>query len=823
MQKWGLVGIVVGVVACGGSSSSDPVLAVTNEAGVGITSASLGTTAVGQTSNALIHVTNQGDGPLAAITVTVAISDFKLDTAATTCIDATLAAGDDCVISVAFRPHTPGAHTSSLTISAPGAGTATVLLLGIGAEPMLSIDPASADLGVVAVGSTASTTVHVSNTGAVDATLDTIAATGTGYSVPASTCGTSLAVGATCDVVVQFLAVAPGTESGALTVTSAGVDYTTTLTAQGATTDLLFDDTDVAFSRVEANTTATQTIHLINNSGTLPAQLGMTTITGAGFTIDSACDALLLAPATQCAIDIHFTPTTIGARTGTLSIMTPSGAITAQVSGTGAQRVEVGQSSGGTVTSSPAGIACGATCIGLFTTDVELTATPAPGFTFAGWTEANCTGACDVPNCPTEVCVLPAGIAPRYVIPSYDADTTHLSLTFAGGGTGKISIARSGAGLPVITCMGSCTVPTMQGQTITLTAETPATWSGFAGDCTTTGAVSTCSYTSGASSAVTATFTKDPKDAWMLLGVGGGSAAFDGSENLIVSGSALTKLSPSGAVIWTKPYGGDVATGPGDAIYLHTGSSIVKLDASGTLLWSVPATTCPSTGIVQDRCISVRANGDVVARTNGVTVLSSSGAVLWNQPGDATWTFGSVAIASTGEVFVARFDNANAPDSTSAARFAADGSPMPDLGVVAERTATFTIDPMDRIVSGSSGFGNDYLEVTPIDGSPGFSVSRSSLAGQLWTAVAAAGTGDLAWGYVKKGGGPGFFLERVTSSGTPSWTLDRHGYGSAVGPTSGGITPLNVAASPSGRFAIVGSYQAAATGAAVGIVETFSP
>lgn len=74
---------------------------------------------------------------------------------------------------------------------------------------------------------------------------------------------------------------------------------------------------------------------------------------------------------------------------GSLAASTPTYALTVSRAGTGA----------GTVASTPSGIACGATCSATYTsgTTVLLTATPATGSVFAGWSGACAgTGTCQV-------------------------------------------------------------------------------------------------------------------------------------------------------------------------------------------------------------------------------------------------------------------------------------------------------------------------------------------------------------------------------------------------------------------------------------------
>ena len=150
----------------------------------------------------------------------------------------------------------------------------------------------------------------------------------------------------------------------------------------------------------------------------------------------------------------------------------------------------------GSVTSAPAGISCGTTCSATFPSgsSIVLTAAPAAGSVFAGWSDGGCsgTGACTV--APTSATTVTATFA--------SSTTIGLTVTISGGGTGTLTSAPAG-----ITCSTVCSANFASGTSVTLTptAGSGSVFAGWSGACSGTGA---CMVVLNQAAAVTARFSR---------------------------------------------------------------------------------------------------------------------------------------------------------------------------------------------------------------------------------------------------------------------------------------------------------------------------
>ncbi|HEY0935583.1 MAG TPA: choice-of-anchor D domain-containing protein, partial [Trebonia sp.] len=195
-----------------------------------------GSVAAGTASAAQTVTVANPTSAAAPVASVAATGDF----AETSTCGSSIPAGGSCTVSVTFKPAAAGSRTGTLTVDA-GGSTSTVSLSGTGtaggggSSATLSASPASVSFGSVAVGSaSAAKTVTVTNTGGAAAAVSSVSAAAP--FAETSTCGSSIAAGASCTVSVTFKPAAAGAASGNLTLASDASNPSLTVALSGTGT-----------------------------------------------------------------------------------------------------------------------------------------------------------------------------------------------------------------------------------------------------------------------------------------------------------------------------------------------------------------------------------------------------------------------------------------------------------------------------------------------------------------------------------------------------------------------------------------------------------
>ena len=164
-----------------------------------------------------------------------------------------------------------------------------------------------------------------------------VAVAGTGFtrvtSGVSNNCGSSLAGGATCNIVVQFQPTSLGAKTGSLTISGNGGATALPIVAlNGAGVPQTFLATvspsplDFGHVIVTTNSTLNLTVTNTGNSA-IGAISGIGTntspfsrITGGSFPADAPNCGSSLAPGASCTVKVRFAPTAVGAATATVTV-----------------------------------------------------------------------------------------------------------------------------------------------------------------------------------------------------------------------------------------------------------------------------------------------------------------------------------------------------------------------------------------------------------------------------------------------------------------------------------------------------------------------
>lgn len=307
-----------------------------------------------------IGIYNSGNAPLTGLTVADKTGPATLDFSG---CPATLKGNENCTAVLSVIPSTVGPFSGSVTIQTDGGFTKVVQYTGITAK--FNASPSTLNFGQVQVGtsqvglaSAASATdnnqtVTLTNEGSLAVNYDSIGvASGQGNFNQSNNCGTSLAAGAACDIVVKFTPSTGGTLKGKLYVASGSNALASiTLEGTGEAPALTVSPTSVSFPSVKVGVASTpQTVQISNLSGYTATGVSVSVSgTSKGFGQTNNCGATLVNGA-SCSVTVTLTPNDTANMQANLTVANSFGTQTVSLSGVTATGTPVGGTSEGTPT-----------------------------------------------------------------------------------------------------------------------------------------------------------------------------------------------------------------------------------------------------------------------------------------------------------------------------------------------------------------------------------------------------------------------------------------------------------------------------------------
>ena len=282
------------------------------------TSLNFGSQPVGVRSSAIVEtVTNRQTVALNILGISAG-GDFNQ----TNTCQQPLAPNGTCTISVFFTPSTTGTRTGTLTVTDDASNSPqTAALTGTGATSAISLSPSSLAFGNQVLNtSSAVQKITVTNTGAINLTVNSVAASG-GYSETDSCSSVTLTPGQNCTINVTFSPMVTGSISGAVTVndTGTGAPHVITLTGSGQLAVSI--SANLTFAAVNVGSSSSpQNMTLTNNQS---QSLSFTATTSGDFSAvgsgTTPCNGTLAAKA-KCTYSVTFTPTMNGLIKGALTV-----------------------------------------------------------------------------------------------------------------------------------------------------------------------------------------------------------------------------------------------------------------------------------------------------------------------------------------------------------------------------------------------------------------------------------------------------------------------------------------------------------------------
>jgi Abnormal spindle-like microcephaly-assoc'd, ASPM-SPD-2-Hydin len=340
-----------GAVGGGGSSKGTVAMNVSPAA------LDFGNVAVGSGTMETVKITNDGTASLTISKFSVTGTGYQIGGLSA---PMTLSAGQTATLNVSYTAASSGATTGVVTITSNADDSPTAVPLNGGGETAsLSLSPASLNFGAVTVGTSATQTVKITNTGSSAAKISEISVTGADISVSGVSTPATIAAGQSAQVTATFKPTSTSTVSGAMAVTSnaSSAPITAAWTGSGSESSFTVTPASVSFGDVTVGSNATQTIKLAN-TGNAAVTISKLTTSGTGMSASGLSLPYTLGAGKSTTFTAEFKPTSAASDSGSIAISSSATAQSVPLSGKGV-------SSNATLTSSSSSISFGNVKVGV--------------------------------------------------------------------------------------------------------------------------------------------------------------------------------------------------------------------------------------------------------------------------------------------------------------------------------------------------------------------------------------------------------------------------------------------------------------------------
>jgi len=267
------------------------------------------------TTSAAKKITVKNTGSVTVnFTSVVASGDFAISS--NTCTGG-LSVGATCITMVTFTPTALGARTGSVTYTDDASGSPqSVSLTGTGVLAA-TLTPVSATFKGAELITTAAKAFTLTNNQSVTLNVSSVAVSAN-YA-ETDNCQPTVAPLGHCTINVTFTPPGVGTFNGTLTVTddAANSPQSSTLSGTGLA-QATINKTSLTFGLQTVGTTSAPKQATLKNN--LPTPLTFSTVTTGDFAESDTCGGSVPANGGTCILNVTFTPTATGTRTGTLTV-----------------------------------------------------------------------------------------------------------------------------------------------------------------------------------------------------------------------------------------------------------------------------------------------------------------------------------------------------------------------------------------------------------------------------------------------------------------------------------------------------------------------